>query len=64
MSRSSVGEVSISRSFSIMSAAGTRGTKHQRLLAAILAAPGGRYAPIVQTEIWLPPVHTCSWDEM
>jgi hypothetical protein len=47
-----------------MSAGGTPGTKHQRLLAAIIAEPGGKDAPVVQTEIWIPPVHTCDWDEM
>ncbi len=46
-----------------MSPAGTPGTLHQRLLAAVLAGPA-RVAPIVQTELVLPPVRGCDWDEL
>jgi hypothetical protein len=64
MSRSSVGEVRISRNFSIMSASGTRGTRHQRLLATVLVGPAGKYTPIIQTEITIPPVSDGAWDEL
>lgn len=58
-----MGEMRIARSFEILSAVGTRGTRQQRLLAAVLTGPWGKYSPVVQIEIVLPPARA-PWDEL